>query len=64
MNRASVPWERRLHGWFYDIESGEIQALDKNTKSFVSLSDNPDVLPDAFRYLQSGAHFGKICVEW
>ncbi|CTQ25186.1 Zinc-type alcohol dehydrogenase-like protein C1773.06c (fragment) [Klebsiella variicola] len=21
-------------------------------------------LPDAFRYLQSGAHFGKICVEW
>jgi carbonic anhydrase len=33
----------RLHGWFYDIESGEIQALDKNTKSFVSLSDNPDV---------------------
>ncbi len=21
-------------------------------------------LPDAFHYLQSGAHFGKICVEW
>lgn len=33
----------RLHGWFYDIETGDIQALDKNTKSFVSLSENPDV---------------------
>ncbi|MBN0763383.1 carbonic anhydrase, partial [Pseudomonas aeruginosa] len=29
--------------WFYDIETGDIQALDKNTKSFVSLSENPDV---------------------
>lgn len=33
----------RLHGWVYDIESGKILALDKNTKSFVSLSENPDV---------------------
>ena len=33
----------RLHGWVYDIESGVIHALDKNSKSFVSLSDNPDV---------------------
>jgi carbonic anhydrase len=33
----------RLHGWFYDIESGDIRALDKNSKTFVSLSENPDV---------------------
>lgn len=26
----------RLHGWVYDIESGEIRTLDRNTKSFVS----------------------------
>ncbi|MNY67218.1 Carbonic anhydrase 1 [compost metagenome] len=33
----------RLHGWVYDIESGDIRALDKDSKSFVSLSDNPQV---------------------
>lgn len=33
----------RLHGWVYDIESGVIRALDKSTKQFVTLSDNPDV---------------------
>ena len=33
----------RLHGWDYDIESGEIRTLDKNSKTFVSLADNPDV---------------------
>ena len=33
----------RLHGWFYDIESGDIRALDKNSKTFVSLSENTDV---------------------
>ena len=33
----------RLHGWVYDIESGAIRALDKNTKTFVSLADNPEV---------------------
>jgi carbonic anhydrase len=33
----------RLHGWVYDIESGVIRALDKNSKTFVSLSDNPEV---------------------
>ncbi|QUY48912.1 carbonic anhydrase [Serratia plymuthica] len=33
----------RLHGWVYDIESGEIRTLDKNTKNFVSLADNPEV---------------------
>ena len=33
----------RLHGWVYDIESGKILALDKATKTFVSLSENPEV---------------------
>ncbi|AUX72701.1 carbonic anhydrase [Erwinia pyrifoliae] len=33
----------RLHGWVYDIESGVILALDKNSKRFVLLSDNPQV---------------------
>jgi carbonic anhydrase len=33
----------RLHGWVNDIESGVIRALDKNSKTFVSLSDNPEV---------------------
>jgi carbonic anhydrase len=27
----------------YDIESGEILALDKESKTFISLSDNPQV---------------------
>lgn len=31
----------RLHGWVYDIESGEIQALNEGGKKFVSLADNP-----------------------
>jgi carbonic anhydrase len=33
----------RLHGWVYDIESGEIRTLDKNSKTYVSLADNPHV---------------------
>ncbi|MTD26050.1 carbonic anhydrase [Erwinia sorbitola] len=33
----------RLHGWVYDIESGAIRALEKDTKEFVLLSDNPGV---------------------
>jgi len=33
----------RLHGWVYDIESGAIRALEKDTKEFVLLSDNPEV---------------------
>ncbi|MBD8161736.1 carbonic anhydrase [Erwinia persicina] len=33
----------RLHGWVYDIESGAIRALDKDTKEFVLLSENPNV---------------------
>ncbi len=32
----------RLHGWVYDIESGEVQALDRGGKKFVSLAENPD----------------------
>ena len=33
----------RLHGWVYNIESGVILALDRQTKKFVSLSENPAV---------------------
>ena len=33
----------RLHGWVYDIESGVIRALDKQTQDFVLLSENPGV---------------------
>ncbi|MEX3019334.1 carbonic anhydrase [Kluyvera sp. STS39-E] len=33
----------RLHGWVYDIESGSIRTLDKGTKRFISLADNPEV---------------------
>ncbi|AXU95317.1 MAG TPA: carbonic anhydrase [Erwinia persicina] len=33
----------RLHGWVYDIESGAIRALDKDSKEFVLLSENPNV---------------------
>ena len=33
----------RLHGWVYDIESGLIRTLDKGTKRFISLADNPEV---------------------
>ena len=33
----------RLHGWVYDIESGEIRTLDKNSKTYVSLAENPQV---------------------
>ncbi|WP_017346974.1 carbonic anhydrase [Pantoea sp. A4] len=32
----------RLHGWVYDIESGEIKALAPGGQDFVSLSENPD----------------------
>lgn len=31
-----------LHGWVYDIESGEIAAFDGTTRRFVSLAANPD----------------------
>lgn len=31
-----------LHGWVYDIESGQVHALDKGGKKFVPLADNPD----------------------
>lgn len=32
----------RLHGWVYDIEKGEIRALQHHTNKFVLLSDNPE----------------------
>jgi len=30
-----------LHGWVYDIETGSIDALDADNRSFRSLADNP-----------------------
>lgn len=33
----------RLHGWVYDIESGQIHALDGMTGQFVQLSEYPEV---------------------
>ncbi len=33
----------KLHGWVYDIASGSIDALDGNTRQFVSLAANPQV---------------------
>jgi carbonic anhydrase len=32
-----------LHGWVYDIETGSIDALQGNTRRFVSLAANPQV---------------------
>jgi carbonic anhydrase len=32
-----------LHGWVYDIETGAIDALQGNTRRFVSLAANPHV---------------------
>ncbi len=31
-----------LHGWVYDIESGQIHALDHHGEKFVSLAENPE----------------------
>ena len=33
----------KLHGWVYDIEKGQIDALDGNTKTFVPLQQHPTV---------------------
>ena len=33
----------RLHGWVYDIETGQVEALDGATGDFVPLSEHPDV---------------------
>ncbi len=33
----------RIHGWVYDIESGQIDALDGVSGKFVELSQHPDI---------------------
>ncbi len=33
-----------LHGWVYDIETGDINALDGTKNAFVKLTDHPDAL--------------------
>lgn len=38
-----------LHGWVYDIESGEIAAYDGVTRQFVSLAENPDTRAMPYR---------------
>lgn len=30
-----------LHGWVYDIETGSVDALDANSRTFVSLVEHP-----------------------
>jgi carbonic anhydrase len=37
----------RLHGWVFDIESGEIDALDHQSGGFVDLIEHPDVYAHA-----------------
>ncbi|WP_342713132.1 carbonic anhydrase [Bradyrhizobium sp. B124] len=37
----------RLHGWVFDIESGEIAALDHQSGGFVDLMQHPDVYAQA-----------------
>ncbi|KFC06880.1 carbonic anhydrase [Trabulsiella guamensis ATCC 49490] len=38
-----------LHGWVYDIESGEITAYDGVTRQFVSLAENPETRAMPYR---------------
>jgi carbonic anhydrase len=33
----------RLHGWVYDIETGQIDTLDGVTGEFVPLAEHPDI---------------------
>jgi carbonic anhydrase len=45
--RALSQKKLRLHGWVFDIESGEIDALDHATGGFVDLIEHPDVYAHA-----------------
>jgi carbonic anhydrase len=38
-----------LHGWFYDIATGQVDALDVATGRFVSLAEHPGVSACASR---------------
>lgn len=39
------------------LNAADIRPIVDRTFAFAQL-------PEAFRYQASGAHFGKICVEW
>jgi NADPH:quinone reductase-like Zn-dependent oxidoreductase len=42
-----------------------IRAIDANgIKPVIDRSFALDAIADAFRHQASGAHFGKICLEW
>lgn len=42
-----------------------VKALDQNAlQPLIDKVFGLDELPEAFRYQQSGSHFGKICLEW
>jgi NADPH:quinone reductase-like Zn-dependent oxidoreductase len=42
-----------------------VRALELNgVRPVIDRTFGFDALPDAFRHQESGAHFGKICVEW
>lgn len=38
---AQEKGQLNLHGWVYDIETGSIDALDADSRSFVSLVEHP-----------------------
>lgn len=52
-NLLSFPWIRepvaagnlRLHGWYFDLTSGELSAFDHATASFRPVRELPDALP-------------------
>jgi carbonic anhydrase len=45
----------RLHGWVYDIQSGEISRFDAERDRFVPLDEDYDVSPSASHACRAGA---------
>jgi carbonic anhydrase len=43
VSRALRQGKLRLHGWVYDIETGQIETLDGVTGEFVPLAEHPDI---------------------